>query len=433
MPWLLLVTLHFASFLVTHGYFEYLWLRSMVNMSSNTFDILPECTKITNIIYSSLHTDIEKILLNATYNNRCAWLRTVKLDADTGIGHAASFLNANILLAMKYSLTLYTDFGPTGHGLSINEVDDLFNFGCVFGHSHVPPLSARYIPTTEKGLGVVYAANLHMLDCSKGHTVFDLVRYQNWGNRIRNGVVPQPNCNFFETANILGSIYHYSYPDEKAKKYLPTALREAKDRNSLIIGIHLRRGDILEQPKLLESRFISIYSVVEMLRQLLKAISVHRKEGRGLFRSRCIQVVFFTESAPNADTVIEYDETSKAIEHVNVTHLLQGICSTRNKCSVRVLMDVDADALQSFAAMCAVDVLLTAPSGFSHLAAVICRPTLILEVPFWCPYALRDSLNILQLPRSSRLELSLQLSTAEIANSFPLFYEKSAALFNYSS
>lgn len=374
------------------GFYEYTWLKSLVNTSANTFDIRPECTALANTIYSTLTNTTEKSLFSPTLNGRCAWLRAIKLDVDTGIGHAASFLNANVLLAMQYNLTLYTDFGPSGHDLNDNYVDEFYSFGCAFGHSRVPPLDARVVPTTEKDLPLLYQANLHLLDCAKGHTIFDLERYTNWGHRIRNGVVPSPNCNYFYTSSILQKIFLTSFTTEKRTMYIPSVVSTALNRGELVISVHLRRGDILEQAKHMINRYISIETVIDALRHLLLETRLMRSK-------TAVSVFILTEKAPDSDSVIDFNPIKRQTVNVNVTSALLDVCSPNTKCSVRVLMDADADALQSFAALCASNILIAAPSGFSHLAAMLCKPQLVFEVPFWCPYTVESPLNVHLLHR----------------------------------
>ncbi len=54
-----------------------------------------------------------------------------------------------------------------------------------------------------------------------------------------------------------------------------------------------------------------------------------------------------------------------------------------DSCSAHVFTDDSISTLQAFAVLCHADVLLPAASGFSHLAAMLCRPKLVLAVPFW--------------------------------------------------
>ena len=129
-------------------------------------------------------------LLDPYINNQCAWLKAPYLGHYTGIGHAISVVNYYVKLASRLDLTLFSDFGPTGHQQSAEEVGGYFGFGCIFANSRHPPLDARIIPVTRENLAKVVAAERQQgkLSCSSRggggsgggggggsrHTVFDL-------------------------------------------------------------------------------------------------------------------------------------------------------------------------------------------------------------------------------------------------------------------
>lgn len=398
---ILLIVLH-HQLDVCQSFYDYLWLRSLVNMSRTSFDVQPRCTALLDRVLSSTTNATFRALLSPIENNRCAWLRTVKLDVDTGIGHAAAFLNANINLATQYNLTLYTDFGPTGHGLETDAVDDLFNFGCVFGHSRVPPVDARYIPVTKHTLAALYKRNLHMLDCSKGHTVFDMVWYNNFGDRIRAGIVPSEFCDFFYTSSPLQSIFWTGFTPSQQQRYLPPSVHEDRQQGAVVVGVHLRRGDILDQRRHIDTRFISSDTMLDVLEQLVRALNMRRRT-IAPSSHRDVHIYVLTEGAPDEHSVLDYDTTRDRTTRVNVTEAAANFCSSRSRlrCQLRVLLDHEADALQAFATLCASDVLITAPSGFSHLAATLCRPKLVFEVQFMSySYLLQQPLNRVPMQRS---------------------------------
>ena len=120
-------------------------------------------------------------LLDPYINNQCAWLKAPYLGHYTGIGHAISVVNYYVKLASRLQLTLFSDFGPTGHQQSAEEVGWYFGFGCLFANSRHPPLDARIIPVTRENLAQTVEAEKHRgtLSCSSRsggsrHTVFDL-------------------------------------------------------------------------------------------------------------------------------------------------------------------------------------------------------------------------------------------------------------------
>lgn len=101
-------------------------------------------------------------------------------------------------------------------------------------------------------------------------------------------------------------------------------------------------------------------------------------------RGTGIKVLFVTEQAPSDSSLLDYSSGRGSTVHkIDVNKALSDVCNEANKCSTHVFTDDSITMLQSFAVLCQADVLLSAASGFSHLAAVLCRPKLTVTVPFW--------------------------------------------------
>lgn len=98
-----------------------------------------------------------------------------------------------------------------------------------------------------------------------------------------------------------------------------------------------------------------------------------------------IKVLFVTEQAPSDSSLLDYSVShgTSTAHKIDVTKALSDVCNESNKCSTHVFTDESISMLQSFSVLCQADVLLPAASGFSHIAAVLCRPKLTVTVPFW--------------------------------------------------
>merc|ERR1712032_304065 len=54
------------------------------------------------------------------------------------------------------------------------------------------------------------------------------------------------------------------------------------------------------------------------------------------------------------------------------------------------------DSIQAFDTMCHSDVLIAGKSGFSHLAATLCRKPVVLAIPFWHTFDCLPNALVLQ-------------------------------------
>ena len=345
-------------------------------------------------------------LIDPKSNGQCAWLKAPYLGHYTGIGHAISVTNYYVKMAARLRLTLFSDFGPTGHQQSAEEVGTYFGFGCLFANSRHPPLNAKVIHVTRENLAAVVDKHRSQLSCRGGgggggsvqedvHTVFDL------GESFRG----QPtDCDFEASRDIIQQIFTTSYDlynraRTQTDATLPTVVRRAVAAGDLVVVVHVRRGDVLEA-HVRNQRLVNWRKQETGVRAVLKAIE---RMGAAVATTatvtaaatastvhRHIRIVVVTEQAPNHDTILDYDLSSGQLSRTNITHALSDVCNAttgRHGCSTYVLTDDEVNALQSFSVLCHALILVATRSGFSHLAAAICPSVrLVVAAPFWCPY-----------------------------------------------
>lgn len=358
------------------------WNESVTSESCQNFatELLPNLT---------LH---EQTLFSPQNNlSNCIWLKVPKLTKYTGIGHATSALNANILLAQKYSISLLSEYGTSGHSQSEAEVDNFFGYGCFFFRSHSPPKKAKVVKTSWETVDLDIKSRITQYDCSRGHTVFDLTKLDMFGNTITRGM---PNtCDFYHSHSVLRKIFRSTY-SVQSDRYIPKLIQQSKSNGDIVVTVHVRRGDVLEA-HVRNKRLINFNLHAQSLHSLLQA--KHKYEKENDMPHRPVKIFFLTEQAPDQDHILDFHASTGKLNKLNVTHALLDSCNPLTHCSTRVLTDDEASALQTFSAFCESDVLLTTASGFSHLAAVLCRPKLVISVPFWCPYELSEPLNMVSL------------------------------------
>ena len=321
------------------------------------------------------------VLIDPLVSGECAWLKAPHLGPNTGIGHGLSAANHFVKLANKLHLTLFSDFGPTGHEQSAQEVGAYFGYGCLFSNSRQPNKHAKVVRVTRDNLAaeVENARRNGLLSCHRGHTVFDL-------GELAKG---QPtDCDFQETRDLLQHVFATSFEAyERAHEQtaLPPVVRHALRNGDQIIVAHLRRGDVLEA-HVRHMRLVDWGHQEVAIRAVLRGLDIIRRDNT-TSNKRPTRVFVVTEQAPDRDTVLDFDLRTQQLIHVNVTHALKDDCSAGTSCSVHVLQDKEVTALQSFTVMCHAEVLIATRSGFSHLAASICPwVKFVVATSFWCPY-----------------------------------------------
>jgi hypothetical protein len=157
------------------------------------------------------------------------------------------------------------------------------------------------------------------------------------------------------------------------------AFRRSVKGDSITVAVHMRRGDIVLNKvahQVEERRLVSFGTYKYILRQMLNVRAI------GVNASLPIRIFFLCEGSRDSVSVLEYNQTELHKTYfLNVQVALKDICNSSNACSAEVLYQ--SDLLQSFAAMCESDVLITGTSGFSFVAAALCEPRMTIAVPLY--------------------------------------------------
>jgi len=336
-----------------------------------------------------------------------------KVTKYTGIGHAVSVLNGNVQLAMLHSLGLISEFGPSGHAQSEREVDAFFGYGCIFSEARSSPQNAMVISTSYATLERDLAKHRDKLQCQRNsqslqtqHIVFDLIKRDFFGFPDTKAL--PNNCNYRHSGNIMRRIFFNNH-ESLWLSQVPPQLIEAKRRGDLVVVLHVRRGDVLEA-HVRKQRLVSFFLQADVVRNFLFALEQYRaaktyagdSTGATYRKQRGVSIFVITEQAPDEHSIIDYDMGKKKLLTINVHDTLKDACNESASCSIRVLTDREASSLQSFAAFCYSDVLMTTLSGFSHLAAMLCSAShkMVIGFPFWCSYESSPPMNHIFVPES---------------------------------
>jgi hypothetical protein len=271
------------------------------------------------------------------------------------------------------------------------------------------------IQSSIQTLDADYRANMNRLNCSsKQHVIFDLTvslaasltsslasavgsNNNNNNNNNNNGYGSSSSssnagqdCNFNSTNQILRKIF-VNQNNATLIKYAPKVLKESKyKRGEFVIAAHVKRGDLVDA-HMRNKVFVSVSTQLDAIRSVILAKRMMDSKSKEQHSNSItgIKILFITEQAPSDSSLLDYSSSSNQqrgsanVHKIDVSRALADVCNESNKCSVHVFTDESITMLQSFAVLCQADVLLTAASGFSHLAAVLCRPRLVVTVPFW--------------------------------------------------
>jgi len=410
------------SFLLTYIFYFYqiqsYSLNKLASFNPQEFDPKQCPAKVERLIRELSIQD--KSLLRPEYS-QCGWLKLPRDSKTSGITRLVTDINADIKLAQKYSLALYDEFGSSSYYNSESdtdkEIEAFFGFGCYFYDGHKPPKNSRVIQSSVQTLDADYRANMNRLNCSsKQHVIFDLTvslaasltsslasavgsntntNNNNNNNGYGSSSISNSNagqdCNFNSTNQILRKIFLNQ--NATLIKYAPKVLKESKfKRGEFVIAAHVKRGDLVDA-HMRNKVFVSVSTQLDAIRSVILAkrlMDSKSKEQHSNSNSNTgIKILFITEQAPSDSSLLDYSSSSNQqrgsanVHKIDVGKALADVCNESNKCSVHVFTDESITMLQSFSVLCQADVLLTAASGFSHLAAVLCRPRLVVTVPFW--------------------------------------------------
>jgi hypothetical protein len=146
------------------------------------------------------------------------------------------------------------------------------------------------------------------------------------------------------------------------------------DKEYLRVGIHLRRSDIINRTRW-SQRWITNQAYLDFIPKLLSRIKTKRP----------IALIIFAERAKSIHNIPDvladkFDDFSGLHENITLGPW---------------------DMHLTLASLCNTDILVTSPSGYSHLAGLLCERPQILAVPFWHSYAgLPNTLTELSVVRN---------------------------------
>ena len=164
------------------------------------------------------------------------------------------------------------------------------------------------------------------------------------------------------------------------------------------IGVHIRRGDVLDcsfgdrNYSRVPDRGVANEAYVGLLQEL--TIQLGGKAS----------VLLAAEGATDSTAIPNVDgSTTNFQQHLPGTQV------------TAVPTDVEHAELVAFQALCFSDVLITGKSGFSFMVAVLCKRPVILAIPFWIPYRVVPNARAVAAVGSKDYTLQCIASKAAIA------------------
>ena len=179
-----------------------------------------------------------------------------------------------------------------------------------------------------------------------------------------------------------------------------------QDSGRLHVDVHIRRGDLfhhlslLFRPEPIDHRkreaFLRLIPNAAYA-ELLRTVAATAVEGAGWSGGLAVTIHAEGRSRPTA-TVIDADGASWTD--------FDEIARTAAGGQARVSLG-PRDPLEAFRSMCYTDVLLAAPSGFSHLVSLLCPRPLVLAVPFWHEYDCVPNAHMLRRAANASVDVAL--------------------------
>lgn len=325
----------------------------------------------------------------------CAFLRVDWVER-AGLGHTLSCWAHYLVLAQQLGLTYHSPFYSAAHETcNLNETAHFFGIHAAYYWAHAdyfrPPHSSN---TTIIQVGSNNApCNLQLLDravrdykdvhgaftCQNHHaTVFVC-------NNAQEPFKKRESKSIIEWVDPLRSILRASLGELDVSRYLFKNYIEAKNKNSIIVVAHIRRGDILQSRRIdRDHRLMSFAAYQNILQQVIIALQT-KKNGPP---PGGISVFFLCEGAQDEKHISEYDQSiqpwgfsadsKRKIYQLDAVAAIGSVCNRTTNCSATVLHK--ADFLQSFSAMCLSDILVMGTSGFGWPPAALCNPGLTIGV-----------------------------------------------------
>ena len=328
--------------------------------------------------------------------SNCVWLTVDKLSRG-GIGHSFRAWDLFLQLSVLEKYTYYAPFFTPFHGLcNLKETVDFFGFHNVFYWARAPPPSAVVIPVGDPINGgcdqelvrmaaYYYQERYGKFNCNKNHIIFYCYNFGKGTTTF--------STSFKDSLHISSIVFEVTRKMHRAK-YAIAAVEKARKRHSIVIAVHIRRGDILSSKYIEKKRLVSFGFYKSVLKELIALRSIHDKRNDGVF-SNHISIFILTEGkkqySDDKHTLVEYKidsiDPSRVISSrsvklfpINVTDSVGSFCSEETHCDIGVFSNVSL--YSSFLTLCESDVLVTGASQLSVMAMALCQPRLSLAVQF---------------------------------------------------
>ena len=353
-----------------------------------------------NLAFDSLKSkyadDASELAVLSPVNSGCAWLK-IEFIERAGLGHTFSCWAKYLLDAVRNKLTYHSSFYSTAHDnfFNLNASANYFGFHSVFFWSRFPGRNSSIniidVGRDRRGCNSLsltraveqYKARHGNFSCSRGDTVFmchnELEDFQ---NRLLHSLI---NITYITRAVFESGRARYGVLYQRKEI---TSARELN--NSLILVLHMRRGDVLQSRRVDPHRLVSFGVYINILKQiLLERMSyntdktrVRSNSGNAYWESyRPISIFILCEGAQDDRQIIEYNENNphRTYKRDAVMDLAKE-CSSFSKCTLEVLWN--ASYLEAFHSMCTSDILVTSTSGFSWVASALCNPPMTVGIKF---------------------------------------------------
>eukprot|EP00889_Picochlorum_renovo_P006383 jgi/Picre1/33413/NNA_008737.t1 len=318
------------------------------------------CTRVIGNVEVPLRGEWQSTVM--TLNAHCPILLTATHDA-AGLGHAFMSFTSLLSLSSLYGITLNASFPmhaayttPQGQGVNMSVYLGFFQGDLFRSKFHGNCATYVNLKHWEEIAKQVEVSRTH---CKSGVQCLSL--NSNWESR--KGLPVEFNLD-------VGTLRQYfKVPPQLLENPFITDYS-----NFLHIAVHLRRGYRDSQVGWM-GRFVHNKAYLHLLPRLIDRVKSDKP----------IMVTIFVEGA----------ESIRKIPDVNQT-----LTDDFSQLPARVRLGPREPEL-AIAAMCTSSILVTAPSSFSHMVAILCEKPTVLGVPFWHSFSgIPNALSELDVERN---------------------------------
>jgi len=272
----------------------------------------------------------------------------------SGLGHAFMSFNTLVGIANFYRLTLNATFPERlSHSPDLHEVRQFFGgdvFRARFGHVSC----VKHFDVNPKTLADAVGKARKL--CTTGPICI----------KVADELPPAEIL-----VDVAGYRRYFDVP-ESASASLRTLPYFSDDY--FRIAIHIRRGDVVNRTRY-AGRWVSNQAYLDFIPKLLTRIKTRLP----------IAVMMFVEGAKSIEEIPDVVPST--------FHIFSGVH--------KYIKLGPQEMHLTLAAFCDSDILVTSPSGYSHLASLLCVKPRILALPFWHSYAtLPNTLTELSIERN---------------------------------